>query len=169
MILKYYLNNVCILINTYLNNITKMNAHEERKLNSTFEKLQKKFHNMKLKEQADKALEENLTMSERFEIQTRNFENSLFNSTLYNIQDPIKEIPLVFYYCMSNELEEFIYGEYFRTTYPYSSVTFENTGSQRRLKIVLLDEDREKFLFKFSFRIEQRMIPEVYFVPEKKY
>lgn len=141
---------------------------EERKMNPTFEKLQKKFTELKLKEQAEQTKLENLDLSDRFEIQTRNFENTVYNSTLYNIKEPVKEVPLMARYNMSNETEEFIYAEYFRSKYPYSSVTFETIGNgQRQLKIVLLDEDREKFLYSRGFTIEVRQIPETYFVPLK--
>jgi len=140
---------------------------EERVINPMFEKLQKKFNELKLREKEEKIRDENLTLSERFEIQTRNFENTVYNSSLYNIHEPIKEVPLFAYYVMSSELEEFIYAEYFRTKYPYSSVSFENTGAQRRIKITLLDEDRERFLYARGFKVEQRQIPETYFVPLK--
>lgn len=144
-----------------------MQSEEEAKLHPIFEKLQKKFQSMKLKEEADKAKLENLTMSQRFEIQTRNFEVSLFNLTLYNVHESVKEKPLSAQYIMSNETEEFIYSEYFKATYPYSSVTIDRSGNQSVLKIVLLDEDREKFLYSRGFKIEERMIPETYFVPLK--
>ena len=142
-------------------------SEDERKLNPVFEKLQKKFSEMQIKAQQEKAKEENLKMSERFDVQIKNFENTLYNATLYNIREPIKEMPLVAYYTMANEIEEYIYSEYFRTKYPYSSVTFETVGTQRRVKIVLLDEDREKFLYSRGFKVEQRQIPETYFVPFK--
>lgn len=141
---------------------------EDRVLNTSFEKLQKKFAEIKLKEREEKVREDNFQLSERFEIQTKNFENTVYNATLYNIREPVKEIPLLTYYIMSNELEEFVYAEYFRNKYPYSSVSFETIGTQKRIKIVLLDEDREKFLYKFGFRVEQRQIPETYFVPLKQ-
>lgn len=139
----------------------------EVKLHPIFEKLHKKFQTLKLEEEVNKTRLENLDMSQRFEIQTRNFENNLFNSTLYNVHESVKEKPLVVQYIMSNETEEFIYSEYFKSTYPYSSVTIDHSGNQSVLKIVLLDEDREKFLYSRGFKIEERMIPETYFVPLK--
>ncbi len=140
---------------------------EEGVINPIFGKLQKKFNELKLREKEEKAREENLKLSIRFENQTKNFENTVYNSSLYNIHEPIKEVPLFAYYDMSSELEEFIYTEYFRTKYPYSSISFENTGTQRRIKITLLDDDREKFLYARGFKVEVRQIPETYFVPLK--
>jgi hypothetical protein len=67
---------------------------------------------------------------------------------------------------MQNDLEEYIYLEYFRSKYPYSSVTIDvHTNGSRRVKVTLLDEDREKFLYARGFKVEQRQIPETYFVP----
>ena len=130
---------------------------------SVFDKLNKKFSDLKVKELEKKAADETKLMSERFEVQVRNFENTVYNSTLYNVTEPIKEMPLVAVYSMANEAEEFIYAEYFRSKYPYSSVTVQN----KQLKIVLLDEDREKFLYKYKFGIEIRQLPETYFTPLK--
>ncbi len=142
-------------------------TESESKVNVFLEKLQKKFNEMKLKEQEEKAQEENLAMSQRFEITTRNFENTVYNSTLYNIREAIKEMPLTASYNVSSDVEEFIYSEYFRAKYPYSSVTSNPGGGFKQVKIILLDEDREKFLYKYGFKVEERQIPETYFVPFK--
>lgn len=142
-------------------------SETESKLNPIFEKLQKKFQDLQLKKEADKVKTQNQELSDRFELTTKNLENNIFNLTLYNVHSEIKEMPLTISISVCSDLEEYMYLEYLRMKYPYSSVTVSIVNSSRQVKLVLLDEDREKFLFARGFAIEQKMIPETYFVPRK--
>lgn len=133
-----------------------------------FTVLQNKFEKMKLIANQEKELNERQTMVERFEIQMKNLESNIYNSKLYNGSFPMKEVPLDAKYEVVSELEEYVYCEYLRDKYPYSSVSVEKLGETRRMiKIILLDEDRGTFLNKYNIITEERQIPETYFVKLK--
>lgn len=150
----------------------KLNKMEEEKKSNPivdkFNRLVKRFDLIKIKEQEEKAIREKNAILEKFELQTKNFESNLYNSKLYNGSFPMKEISLDAKYEVSTDLEEFIYTEYFRDKYPYSSVTVEKINDTRKIvKIILLDDDKESFLHKNNIIIEERHIPENYFLKLK--
>jgi len=144
---------------------------DEKKVNPTqdkFNRLIKRFELLKIKHEEEKAALEKAAMMEKFEIHTRNFESNMYNSKLYSATFPMKEIALEAKYEVNTDVEEYIYTEYFREKYPYSSVTVEKLNDTRKLiKIFLLDEDRETFLNKYNIILEERNIPETYFVKLK--
>jgi hypothetical protein len=149
----------------------KLNKMEEKKSNPTadkFNRLVKKFDLIQIKNQEEKLAHEKNAMFEKFDQQTKNFESNLYNAKLYNGTFPMREISLDAKYEVSTELEEFIYTEYFRDMYPYSSVTVEKINENRKvIKIILLDDDKERFLNKNNIIIEERHIPENYFLKLK--
>ena len=137
-------------------------------LHEKFERLNKRFEVLQLKAQEEKRSQEKTTLMERFEINAKNFESNLYNAKLYNGNFPMKEFALDAKYEVNTDQEEYVYTEYFRENYPYSSVTVEkHGGSSRTVKIVLLDDDRETFLNKYGIFVEERQVPEFYFVKPK--
>jgi len=144
---------------------------EDKKSNpihDRFNRLSKKFDLLKIKEQEEKAARDKAAMLEKFEIHVKNFESNLYNSKLYNATFPMKEVALDAKYEVNTDMEEFIYTEYFRDKYPYSSVTVEKVNDTRKIiKVFLLDEDRKAFLNKYNIVTEERSIPEIYFTKPK--
>jgi hypothetical protein len=143
-------------------------AHE---INPVFEKLQKSFTALKIIDEEKKKRNELNEMSNRFDTQMKNFERNLYNTKLYNNTFPIKEFLLDSTYEVNEGLEEYVYLEYFKRKYTYSDVTsnkIENIPSKRLIKIILLDHDRDVFLAKYNISVEERMIPEYYFVHHSK-
>lgn len=147
---------------------TAQEAPVNEKVNSgdkVFERLHRKFLELKLKEEEEKKTALYTQCLTHFNTYTKNFENNLFNAKLYGRELPMKEILLEARYDVSAGLEEFALVEYFRSKYPYSSVTVTDKGvSSKCVHIVLLDEDRDKFLAKRGIRVEERKMPEYYFV-----
>lgn len=137
----------------------------ETPLNPIFDKLQKKFAAVKLKEDAELKKQLDKEMSDRFDVQMRNFEPNLYNSNLYNQVFPMKEILLEGKYEVQEGLEEYVYTEYFKNKYPYSNVTVDVLQGKRKcVRVVLMDTDRDIFLGKHGIKVEEKQIPEFYFI-----
>ena len=137
----------------------------EKPTNPIFDKLQKRFASIKLKEDEEAKKRLNTEMSDRFDVQMRNFESNLYNAKLYNQSFPMKELLLDSKYEVQEGLEEYIYFEYFKNKYPYSIVTSEKINESRKMiRIILLDDDRDLFLGKYGIKIEERQVPEFYFI-----
>ena len=129
-----------------------------------FDRLHKKFTKLKLKEEEEKKASQLAECLSRFNTYTKNFENNLFNAKIYGKELPMREVLLEAKYHVESGLEEYALVEYFKTKYPYSSVTVTSGSvSSKCVHIVLLDEDRDKFLVKRGLKVEERMVPEYYF------
>jgi hypothetical protein len=140
----------------------------ENPINPIFEKLQKRFNELKIKEEEETAKKRDRELSARFEVQMKNFEANLYNSKLYNQSFPLKEILLDASYEVNEGLEEYIYMTYFTSKYPYSVVKSEKLdGTRKTIKVILMDEDRDTFLGKYGIKIEERQVPEFYFIKLK--
>ena len=134
---------------------------------SVFLKLQKKFNLMKVKEEEEKKLANQTEKLENFERTMKNFENNLYNDKLYGATFPMKEVILDATYSVTDDMTEYIYMEYFIIKYPYSDISVKKVNNGSQIKIILLDDDRERFLAKYNIRVEERQIPENYFVSLK--
>lgn len=140
----------------------------EKPINPIFEKLQKRFTELKIREEEEAAKVRTRELADRFDIQMKNFEKNLYNAKLYNQIFPMKEVLLDASYEVNEGLEEYIYTTYFTTKYPYSIVKNEKINSTRSVvKITLLDEDRDTFLGKYGIKLEERSVPEFYFTKLK--
>jgi hypothetical protein len=154
--------------------IVKMETTEETPVqdkpptsDEVFERLHKKFVKLRLKAEEDKKAAELADCFAHFNTYTKNFENNMFNAKLYGRELPMKEVLLEAKYDVMAGLEEFALVEYFRSKYPYSSVTVTDKSiSSKCVHIVLLDDDRDKFLLKRGIKVEERKIPEYYFVSD---
>lgn len=141
---------------------------EEKVLNPIFVKLHKKYEEQKAATQEQLHKRIMLEMSERFETHMRNFESNLYNSKLYGQSFPMKEILLDASYEVAANDEEYIYTQYFVNKYPFSMVKSEKLNEHRNIvKITLLDSDRDAFLAKYGLKVEEKKIPEFYFVSFK--
>jgi hypothetical protein len=130
-----------------------MESTNEVKNNAVFDKLEKRFNTLKLKETEEKKEKDKQVMIARFESIVKNFESSLYNTLLYSEQLPIKEVALSYKYHMNSDFEEFLYTEYFTNKYPYSYISTEKS-KEYLVKITLLDRDRDEFLAKYNIIFE---------------
>ena len=142
-----------------------METTTEKAINPIFEKLQKRFIDIKLREEETIAKKKEREVADRFDIQMKNFEYNLYNAKLYNQSFPMREILLEACYEVNEGLEEYVYTTYFTNKYPYSMVKSVDLDNTRKiLKIILLDNDRDVFLGKYGIKIEERQVPEFYFI-----
>jgi hypothetical protein len=138
---------------------------DDKKTNPVFEKLKKKYNSLKAKEEEEKQRIYEANLVERFEGFVKYFEANLYNGVLYNQTFPMKATPITMKYCIEPGLQEFMYVEFLKGKYPYSSVTVDDRGpNERVITFVLLDEDRDIFLAKYNIKVEERSVPEYYFV-----